>query len=95
MISLKCNHPPPLFFTREVNIVVGSDDGGNFIGKSNLIVFETKGGRSIAMSKLVKLIWTVISYAPLMLVCGIAVFIDSLTSKQVTNQVWIGCGFLL
>lgn len=43
------------------------------------------------MSKLVKLIWTITSYAPLMLVCGIAVFIDSLTSKQVTNQVWIGC----
>lgn len=43
------------------------------------------------MSKLVKLIWTVTSYAPLMLVCGIALFIDSLTSKQVTNQLWIGC----
>ena len=43
------------------------------------------------MSKLIKILWTVISYAPLMLVCGIALFIDSLTAKQVTGKIWIGC----
>lgn len=43
------------------------------------------------MSKLIKILWTVISYAPLMLVCGIALFIDSLTTKQVTGKIWIGC----
>ena len=43
------------------------------------------------MSKLIKILWTVISYAPLMLVCGIAIFIDSLTTKQVTEKVWVGC----
>lgn len=43
------------------------------------------------MSKIIKIFWTVISYAPLMLVCGIALFIDSLTTKQITGQVWIGC----
>ncbi|MCX4384213.1 MAG: hypothetical protein OSJ39_00265 [Clostridia bacterium] len=43
------------------------------------------------MSKFVKIIWTVTSYAPLMLVCGIALFVDSLTIKQITGDLWIGC----
>lgn len=43
------------------------------------------------MSKLVKIFWTITSYAPLLFVCGIALFIDSLTSKQITDHVWIGC----
>ena len=46
------------------------------------------------MSKLVKIFWTITSYAPLLFVCGIALFIDSLTSKQTTDQVWIGCTIL-
>lgn len=51
----------------------------------------TKKEGNIDMSKPIKILWTVISYAPLMLVCGIAVFIDSLTTKQVTEKVWVGC----
>lgn len=41
----------------------------------------TKKEGDIDMSKLIKILWTVISYAPLMLVCGIAIFIDSLTTN--------------
>lgn len=46
------------------------------------------------MSKTIKILWTIISYAPLMLVCGIALIIDSLTTKQITEYVWIGCVIL-
>lgn len=35
------------------------------------------------MGKILKILWTIISYAPLVLVCGIAVLIDSLTTKQI------------
>ncbi len=42
------------------------------------------------MGKILKILWTIISYAPLVLVCGIAVLIDSLTTKQITEHVWIG-----
>lgn len=42
------------------------------------------------MNKLQKILWTIFSYAPLILVCGVAVLIDSLTIKQITEQIWIG-----
>lgn len=43
------------------------------------------------MNRFSKILWTITSYAPLMLVCGIALLIDSLTTKQITSHIWIGC----
>lgn len=47
------------------------------------------------MSKLMKLIWTVISYAPLYFSAGIALLIDSLTNKQISESVYYGLGLII
>jgi len=47
------------------------------------------------MSKWMKIIWTLISYAPLYFVAGIALLIDSLTIKQIANQIFYGIGLII
>lgn len=47
------------------------------------------------MSKIVKLIWTLISYAPLYLVIGAVLLVDSLTDKELVSSIFWGIGFIL
>lgn len=47
------------------------------------------------MSKFMKIIWTFISYAPLYFVAGISLLLDSLTTGQITNQIYYGIGLMV
>lgn len=47
------------------------------------------------MSNFAKLLWTIVSYAPLYFVMGIMTIIDSVTVQQITTFWWIGLILLI